>query len=145
MCCMTGVCRESQNDLICASPSNKHLHHVSFRWCWVLYSAKAQMDRAHLQSLMGMLLEYLRTALVHLCLVLMSRITSGSSANAYQTISSGSSWWVPITLDCGILYHKDLQINARLVLYYIAVVLKVIPHDLPEAAKVKFELRLLIN
>lgn len=49
------------------------------------------------------------------------------------------------TLDCGILYHKDLHINSRLVLYYIAVVLRVMLHDLPEIAKGKFELRLLIN
>lgn len=47
------------------------------------------------------------------------------------------------TLNCGILYNKD--INSRLVLYYIAVVLKVMPHDLPEIAMVKFELRCLIN
>lgn len=49
------------------------------------------------------------------------------------------------TLNCGILYPKDLYINSRLVLYYIAVVLKVMPHELPEIATVKFELRHLIN
>lgn len=70
--CMTGVWRESQNDLICAC-SSKSTYTVSTSGGGELCSAKPQTDRAHLQSSMVLLLEYLRTTLVHPCLVLMSR------------------------------------------------------------------------
>lgn len=54
----------------------------------VISAAKPQMDREPLQSPVAFPLECLRTALAHPRLVL---TTSGSQANAYQTIPSGSS------------------------------------------------------